>query len=317
MVAAVLAIVSVRSGSAQPADTGPAAGTGSVSNAAPSEPTVDLAPSQLNAIKIETVGTYRFPVEKETVGSVSFDEDPSIVQAESTLIGAVATFQLDNRELIRARSLGASNGISPKELEQAAADQQTAAAALKAARETLRAAGKTDAEIDQIIATDRIGSKHDTNEWVVANVVETDSPFLRVGQPVKVKVLAFPDRSFQGRVSRIYATVDPGTHRQEVRCEVDDPMNELRIGMFADVVIQIQEPVESTAIPVNGVVREGDGTLTAWASIDKHRFAQRIIRTGLQQDGRVQVLEGLKPGELVVTDGALYLDNVLQAPPSD
>jgi cobalt-zinc-cadmium efflux system membrane fusion protein len=317
IVAAVVAVVLIRSGTAQTADSNPTAGTTPASNAPPSQPTVDLTSNQLNAIKIEPVQTYRFPIVKETVGSVSFDEDPSIVQAESTLIGAAATFQLDNKELMRARSLGVTNGISPKELEQATSDQQTAAAALKAARETVRALGKTDAEIDQMIASGRIGSRHDTNEWVVANVIETDSPVLQPDQPVEVKVMAFPDQRFAGRISKVYATVDPNTHRQEVRCQVDDPKHQLRPGMFADVTIQVQDPVESTAVPVNGVVREGDGTMTAWVTSDNHRFAQRLIKTGLWEDGRVQVLDGLAPGEQVVSDGAIYLDNLLQAPPSD
>ena len=87
--------------------------------------------------------------------------------------------------------------------------------------------------------------------------------------------------------------------------------------MLATIVIQVQEPVESVTIPVNGVVREGDGTMTAWMTADRHRFTQRIIKIGLQSDGQYQVLEGLQSGELVVTDGAVFLDNMLQAPSDD
>jgi cobalt-zinc-cadmium efflux system membrane fusion protein len=50
---------------------------------------------------------------------------------------------------------------------------------------------------------------------------------------------------------------------------------------------------------------------------DRHRFVQRTVKIGLQQDGRYQVLEGLQPGELAVTDGAVFLSNMLNAPPSD
>jgi len=75
--------------------------------------------------------------------------------------------------------------------------------------------------------------------------------------------------------------------------------------------------VEATAIPVNGVVREPDGTMTAWVTADRHRFSQRIVRTGLRRDGRVQILDGLQRGELVVSDGAIFLSNILQAPPTD
>jgi cobalt-zinc-cadmium efflux system membrane fusion protein len=87
--------------------------------------------------------------------------------------------------------------------------------------------------------------------------------------------------------------------------------------MVANFVIRIQDPVEATAIPINGVVREGDGTMTAWVTTDRQHFVQRIIKIGLQQDRMDQVLEGLQRGELVVTDGAVFLDNMLQAPSDD
>jgi membrane fusion protein, heavy metal efflux system len=52
-----------------------------------------------------------------------------------------------------------------------------------------------------------------------------------------------------------------------------------------------------------GVVREGDGTMTAWVTTDRRRFIKRSVKVGLQQDGWTQILEGLQPGETVVTDG--------------
>ena len=87
--------------------------------------------------------------------------------------------------------------------------------------------------------------------------------------------------------------------------------------MLANFVIRVQKPVNATAIPANGVVREPDGTMTAWVTTDRHRFSQRVIKTGLRTDDQVQVLEGLQPGELAVSDGAVFLSNMLAAPPSD
>jgi cobalt-zinc-cadmium efflux system membrane fusion protein len=57
--------------------------------------------------------------------------------------------------------------------------------------------------------------------------------------------------------------------------------------------------------------------MTAWVTSDRHRFVQRVIQTGQRKDDQVQILEGLQPGELAVTDGAVFLDNMLEAPPSD
>ena len=85
----------------------------------------------------------------------------------------------------------------------------------------------------------------------------------------------------------------------------------------ANFVIQVQAPVKSTALPANGVVRESDGTMTAWVTTDRRHFVQRVIKTGLSTDGQVQVIAGLQRGELVVTDNAVFLSNMLQAPPSD
>jgi cobalt-zinc-cadmium efflux system membrane fusion protein len=357
------------------------------SNTAPSEAAVDLSPSQLNSIKIEPVGSYLFPVEKETVGSISFADDlavqvfpsyqgkiikslvelgdevqkdqplytidsPDLIQAESTLIGAAAALELTSKELTRARDLYTTNiGVPQRELEQAISDQQTAEGALKAARDAVRVFGKSEAEIDQIIASRRIdhalvvrspisGQITSFNgppgllvqpgnppapytvanvsiKWMLANVAESDIPLFHLGQPVQVKVMAYLDRVFHGKISKIYAAVDPNTHRITIRSEITDPRNELRPGMLANFVIRVQNPVEATSIPANGVVREADGSMTAWMTTDRHRFVQRVIRTGLRRNDEVQILDGLQPGELVVTDGAVFLSNMLQAPPTD
>jgi cobalt-zinc-cadmium efflux system membrane fusion protein len=69
--------------------------------------------------------------------------------------------------------------------------------------------------------------------------------------------------------------------------------------------------VRSFAVPANGVVREGDGTMSAWVTTDGRHFGKRTVRIGLQQDDWVQILEGLQGGEAVVTDGAVFLSNKL------
>lgn len=287
------------------------------SNASPADVTVELSSNQLNAIKIAPVETHLFPVEREAVGSISLDEDPAIVQAESTLLGAAATLQVSSNELARARSLYTDNGVAQRELEQATSDAQTAQAAFKAARIALRALGKTDVEVDQLVANGVIGSAAHGPKWVMANVLESDSPLIRAEQPVRVTVMAFPGRTFEGKVFRVYAAIDPNLHHLPVRCKVDDPNDELLPGMLVTAVIQVAEPVESNGLPLNGVVRQGDGTMTAWVTTDRRHFTQRIIKTGLREDGQVQILDGLQHDKLVVTDGAIFLDNIVNAAPSD
>jgi cobalt-zinc-cadmium efflux system membrane fusion protein len=282
-------------------------------------PAVELSEAQQNAIKVEPAGPYPFLIEREAVGSVSFDEDLPIVQAESTLIGAAATFTLSQKELARLQSLGEANGIAQKDLEQAMADQETAAAALKAARDAVRALGKTEAQIERIVATGKYerATRRKSVKWVVANITESDSPLVRVGQAVGVTVKPFPDQVYAGRIARIYATLDPDTHRMSTRAQVADPKDELRPGMLAEVTIHIGGPVDSLAVPATAVVREGDGTMVAWVTRDHRHFQQRPVKLGLQRAGRYQVLEGLQPGELVVVEGGVFLSNLLEAPPSD
>jgi membrane fusion protein, heavy metal efflux system len=235
------------------------------------------------------------------------------------LISAAAGLDQSRKELRRVESLGESNGIAPKELEGAIAAQETAAATLKAARDALRALGKTDSEIDRMVATGRFDSPETQRHtvWVVANVAETDSPQVRVGQRIRVKVPAYPDRSFGGRVSRVYSTIDPNTHRLTARAQVEDPKGELRPGMLASVIIRSGEPVLSVAVPTTAVVREGDGSMITWVTGDRQHFTERVLTLGPESEGRYQVLSGLKADELVVVEGGVFLSNLLEAPPSD
>jgi cobalt-zinc-cadmium efflux system membrane fusion protein len=147
--------------------------------------------------------------------------------------------------------------------------------------------------------------------WMLANVVENDSPAFRLGQAVKVRLSAFPDRAFDGKITTIGSTVDPNTRRVLVRSEIEDPHHELRSGMFGNFSISIGKPVRSPAVPLSGVVREGDGTQTVWVTADRRRFTRRTVKIGQPRDGYRQILEGLQPGELVATDGAVFLDNMV------
>ena len=147
--------------------------------------------------------------------------------------------------------------------------------------------------------------------WMLANVAEDDSPAFRVGQPVQVSIDAFPGRGFDGKITTIGATVDPNTRRVLVRSEIKDPQHELRSGMFANFVIDIGAPVRSPAVPLDGVVREGDGTQTIWVTADRRRFTRRTVKIGEQRDGYRQILQGVQAGELVASDGAIFLDNML------
>jgi cobalt-zinc-cadmium efflux system membrane fusion protein len=346
----------------------------------PAAESVDLSDSQLASVKVEPVGEYVFPVEKTAVGSIDFNQEmavqvftpyqgrivelfakvgdevkkgqtlftidsPDLLAAESSLIAAAGVLEFTTRNLARLKSLYATRAVSQKDMEQAVSDQQTAEGNVRAGRDAVRLFGKSNAEIDSIIAkrmadpilvvpspiAGRITARNAapglfvqpgsapapfsvadiSTMWMLANVPESDSPAFRLGQQVQVRVMAFPEREFDGKISTISSTVDPATRRVWVRSEVADPQHELRSGMFATFTIRTGEPIRATAVPLDGVVREGDGTMTVWVTADRRRFTRRTVKIGLQRDGYRQIVEGLQPGELIATEGALFLSNAL------
>ncbi len=270
-----------------------------------------------------------------------------LVQAESALISAAAAQNLTTRALERAKGLYEVQGVSARELEQATSDEQSAEGALRAARDALRIFGKSDADMDRIISERKVDSLLAVHSpisgrvtarnaavgmlsqpgngnapytvadistmWMLASIPETDFPLVAIGQDCEVTLPAYPGRTFRGKIVNIGAAVDPNTRRVQVRSVVADPKHELRPGMFATFVIRTGKSVRSVAVPFGGIVREGDGTMSAWVSSGGGRLVKRTVKVGLQQDGFTQILDGLQPGEQIATDGALFLNNALTA----
>lgn len=278
-------------------------------------------------------------------------DSPDLVQAESTLISSAATKDLTSKALNRAKRLYKIQAISQKDLEQAISDQRAAEGAFEAARNNVHFFGKTLGEISHMVAHRRIDSilvvyspvtgKIITRnaqpglfvqpgiapapysvadvslKWLQASVPETISPLVQQGQKIKAYVDAYPHQEFVGKITVVGETSDPNTHYVTVHSEIRDSDDQLRPGMLANFKIRTHAPVQSLAIPVDGIVREGDGTMTAWITTDRHHFQQRIVTIGLQQNGYHQILSGLKKGDVVVTQGALFLSNILTDIPSE
>jgi cobalt-zinc-cadmium efflux system membrane fusion protein len=346
----------------------------------PAEPFVELTDKQASAVKVDAAGARDFVLFKTAVGTIDFNENmlvqvssqypgkiikafsnigdevklgdvlftidsPDLLQAESALLAGAGVLELQKRTLSRITQLVKSGGAAQKDLDQSTSDEQTAEGNFKAARNAVRIFGKTDADVEQILAERRVDSTlvipspisgrviarsaapgllaqpgaapapytvvDLSTMWMLANVIETDAPAYKLGQDVEVRVPAYPETVFKGHVTTLGSVIDPNSHRQLVRSEIDDPQHLLRSGMFASFVIRVGDPVRSAAVPVAGVVREGDGTMSVWTTRDRHRFLRRTVNIGMQQDGWVQILGGLPAGESVVTDGAIFLSNKL------
>lgn len=274
-----------------------------------------------------------------------------LLQAESMLLQTAGIYELTGKALTRAQKLLPAGGGAQKDLDQAISDQQTAEGNLKAARNALYIFGKTDADIDQIQNNRKVDSilvvKSPVNgmitarnaspglfvqpgsapapytvtdistKWMLASVTEADSPALKVGQQVKAQLQAYPGRTFDGKITALGPSIDPATRRQTVRTEIADPDNLLRPNMFANFAITTSAPYDAIALPMSGLVREGDGTYTAWTTKDNRHFTQIIVKVGLEQNGYREIIDGIKQGDLTVTDGAVFISNILNAPPSD
>jgi cobalt-zinc-cadmium efflux system membrane fusion protein len=272
-------------------------------------------------------------------------DSPDLLAAESTLIAAAGVLKLQNRTLTRAEKMKAFGGASQQAVDQSTSDQQTAEGALKSARDAVRIFGKTEEEIDKIIldrkADPRLVVKSPmtgyvttrnaapglfvqpgvapppftvadlSTMWMFANVPESETPFLRVGQKVKTRVGAFPDREFDGEITVLGPSVDPNTRRVFVRSEIADPEHLLRAGMFANFTISVGNSVDSLAVPQSAVVREGDGSMTVWVTKDRRRFIRRTVKVGHKQDAVDEIVEGLQRGEQIVSEGAVFLSNKL------
>ena len=278
-------------------------------------------------------------------------ESADLLTAESTLIQTAGVLQLTNRVLARTQKLLKVSGSAEKDVDQAISDQQTAEGNLKAARNAMYIFGKDEQEIDRIIATRQVDSTlvvpspvtgviaartgapglfiqpgtapapitvaDVSTMWMNAFVVESAIPAFRLGQEVEASVTAYPDHVFRGKITRIGESVDPATRRLLVRSEISDPERLLRPGMFASFIIQTGKPLNSPSIPLAGIVREGDGTMSAWVTKDRRVFSRRTVQIGLQQNGYDQILNGVQAGEIAVADGAIFLSNMLAGGSSD
>ncbi|HXZ96408.1 MAG TPA: efflux RND transporter periplasmic adaptor subunit [Burkholderiales bacterium] len=147
--------------------------------------------------------------------------------------------------------------------------------------------------------------------WLIANVREIDAPLMHVGEPVEVRVLAYPGRVFKAKIAWVASSVDPNTHRLPVRAEVENPDGALKPMMFANFSIITGGAIEALAVPQSAIVYEGEEA-RVWVARDDGTIASRSIRTGRNSDGMVEVSSGLNPGENVVTSGTLFIDRAAQ-----
>jgi multidrug efflux pump subunit AcrA (membrane-fusion protein) len=146
--------------------------------------------------------------------------------------------------------------------------------------------------------------------WVVAEVKERDIAAVHRGEKATFRVLAYSGETFRGTVVRIGNRVESASRTLDVRIAVRNDDGRLKPGMFADVEIATTAVQDALIIPDQALQSDREGQI-AFVALDRMKFEKRSVKIGLEHHGRVQVLEGLKESEKVVTDGSFILKSEL------
>jgi membrane fusion protein, copper/silver efflux system len=145
--------------------------------------------------------------------------------------------------------------------------------------------------------------------WALASIYEHQLPFISEGQPATMTLSYIPGQSFQGRVGYIYPYLDAQTRQASMRLEFENPRGELKPGMYANVELATTPGDNRILAPRSAVIDTGTRKV-AFVSLGDGKFDPRNVQTGSEtRDGQIEILEGLKPGEMVVTSGQFLLDS--------
>ena len=250
----------------------------------------------------------------------------------------------------RLHTLYQEKAIALKDWQQAQADLtaaqsdvRSAETALEAVRNRLRILGKTESEIVALQETGKIspattipapidgtivlrkvgpgqyvgaGSTDPvfvigdlSTVWLVAYVREAEASAVHVGQAVAFTVLTYPGRTFPANISYVATALDPTTRRLLVRATVHNPDGLLKPEMFASATILMGEGDSGLAIPRDAIIYEGS-TARVWVARDDKAVELRLVKTGLINGNMIQILDGLRPGDKVITKGSLFIDRL-------
>jgi Cu(I)/Ag(I) efflux system membrane fusion protein len=143
--------------------------------------------------------------------------------------------------------------------------------------------------------------------WVVADVAEQDIGLVRNGGKASIKINAYPDKTFEGKVTYVYPTLKVETRSVQVRVELANPGLLLKPAMFAQVELPVSARGQVLTVPVSAVIDSGTRQIVL-VQLAAGRFEPRSVLLGERSDDYVVVREGLKNGELVVTAANFLID---------
>ena len=247
---------------------------------------------------------------------------------------AISDDLLARKHLDRAKDLYTHGAIAQQDLEVAQDTEDDAKTTLDTATEHLHLLGSdpdnpkgivdifapvsgviTDQEVTnaafvQAYSTPNPFTISDlTSVWIVCDVYESDMANVRVGQPVEIKLNAYPNKVLKGNISNIGSILDPNIRTAKVRIEVANPGEMMHPGMFATATLYGKEKQTYTALPASAIVHLHDRD---WVFVPvQDKFKRIQVVSGEQLPNNMQeVISGLQPGQQVVTN-AINLQNVI------
>ena len=272
-----------------------------------------------------------------------------LADVQRQYLAARAQLDAHERELRRTEKLAEIGSASRQELENVHAEHTASQTLVQSLRSRLTLLGMTAAQVDKLstassvsatvgvpapidgVITARqanIGLNVDpathlftvvdlSTVWLVGDVYERDFSAVRVGSPVIISIPAYPELMMEGKLSYIDPAVNPDTRTARVRVEVPNPGRRLRIGMYAEMVVDTrQSTVESqqssvdsrVVIPRAAVQMVGDRSVVYVADASETgRFVEREVQLGAAIGEEVEVTRGLAPGDSVVVKGSFSL----------
>jgi RND family efflux transporter MFP subunit len=271
--------------------------------------------------------------------AVVFSND--LADAQSKYLAAVAALDEHHRHHLRTVKLVEIGAASRQDLETATSQYREAESNLANLRQKLLLLGMSPQRIDSLKSISQISSEVAvsapstgtitsrsvnpgevieankelmrvtdlTTVWVVGHVYEKDLATVRIGSGANITSEAYPGRVFRGRVSYVDPKIDTTTRTAQVRIELANPRQMLKIGMYVNVVFGTLGIAEMTmpAVPKDAVQNIGNQQFVFLATANPNEFLVRPVRLGPESNGFYPVLEGLNAGDRIVTDGSFLL----------
>ena len=147
-----------------------------------------------------------------------------------------------------------------------------------------------------------------TNLWLTADIYEYELSKVKLGSKASITFNFLPGKTYTGKISFIYPTIEPTSRTARIRIDVDNSNGKLKPDMFANVVIEGIDLGEYPVVPENAVIRSGNKDIVI-LSIGNGKFKPTPVKLGSYADGLYQVLEGLSEGNKIVTSAQFLIDS--------